>query len=67
MRRYKHGETVEAQGHITAMNRPEVPPGATGQVVATTLFGQPRVVLFAIQTMWGPKEFTVGVRRGDVR
>lgn len=48
------------------MNVPEVPAGADGTVVKTTLFGRPKQVHFSLQTAWGPKEFVVSVQRGDV-
>jgi hypothetical protein len=48
------------------MNVPEVPAGSVGTVKATTVLGKPKRVFFALTTGWGPKQFTVDVRPGDV-
>lgn len=64
--RYHKGDQVTAQREIEGMDVPPVAPGTTGTVVATTLFGQPKRVFFAIQTVWGPKRFHVDVGRRDV-
>jgi hypothetical protein len=51
---------------IADMDVPEVPAGSVGTVVATTVLGKPKKVHFALKTAWGPKQFHVDVRRGDV-
>ncbi|MDX1889311.1 hypothetical protein [Mycolicibacterium sp. 050158] len=48
------------------MNVPDVPAGAVGTVVATTLLGRPKTVHFALNTPWGCKQFHVGVHRRKV-
>ena len=45
------------------MNTPDVPPGAVGTVVRTTLLGKPKTVHFELTTAFGPKRFEVGVHR----
>lgn len=67
MRWYRKGQTVTAQRDIDGMNRPHVPKGSLGTIVATTLIGRPKGVQFALLTEWGPKQFRVEVRRGDVK
>ncbi|MGX9791782.1 hypothetical protein [Mycobacterium sp. MMS18-G62] len=57
---------MTARRMIADMNVPEVPAGSVGTVVATTMLGQPKRVHFALNTVWGPKQFHVEVRRGDV-
>ncbi len=66
MRRYQRGDKVTARRMIADMNVPEVPAGSVGTVVATTVLGRPKRVHFALQTGWGPKQFHVDVRRGDI-
>jgi hypothetical protein len=66
VRRYKPGDTVTARRPIDGMNVPEVPAGAVGTVVATTLLGRPKTLHFALDTEWGPKQFDVGVHRRNV-
>jgi hypothetical protein len=66
VKRYKKGDTVTARSEISGMNVPEVPAGATGTVVATTLLGKPKTIHFALDTPWGPKQFQVGVHRRNV-
>jgi len=61
--RYRKGESIIAQRQIDGMNVPEVPAGT---VEATTLFGKPKRVFFALATGWGEKRFTVDVHRSDV-
>jgi hypothetical protein len=36
-------------------------------VQATTMFGKPKRVLFAVSDGWGVKHFQVDVHRGDVQ
>jgi hypothetical protein len=66
VKRYKKGDTVTARSEISGMNVPEVPAGSTGTIVATTLLGKPKTIHFALETPWGPKQFQVGVHRGNV-
>jgi hypothetical protein len=66
VRRYQQGDKVTARRMIADMNVPEVPAGSVGTVVATTVLGKPKKVHFALKTVWGPKQFHVDVRRGDV-
>jgi hypothetical protein len=65
--RYRKGESIVARRQIDGMNVPEVPAGTVGTVEATTLFGKPKRVFFALATGWGEKRFTVEVHRGDVQ
>ncbi|MDA2895340.1 hypothetical protein PDG61_30825 [Mycolicibacterium sp. BiH015] len=46
---------------------PLVPEGTQGTVVATTLFGQPKRVAFAVSDGWGLKRFQARVRPSDVQ
>ncbi|MCV7014089.1 hypothetical protein [Mycolicibacterium madagascariense] len=48
------------------MNTPDVPAGAVGTIVRTTLLGQPKTVHFELTTAFGPKRFEVGVHRRPV-
>ncbi|GAB7067427.1 hypothetical protein JCM12141A_17160 [Mycolicibacterium hodleri] len=66
MRRYKTGDQVTARSDIGGINVPDVPAGAVGTVVATTLTGKPKTIHFALETPWGPKRFDVGVHRRRV-
>jgi hypothetical protein len=65
--RYHEGDRVTAQREIEGIDVPPVAPGTVGTVVATTVFGRPKKVFFAIQTGWGPKRFNVNVGPQDVR
>jgi hypothetical protein len=64
--RYRKGDSIIARRQIEGMNRPEVPVGTVGTVKSTTVLGKPKTVFFSLTTGWGPKRFTVDVRRGDV-
>ena len=63
VRRYRRGDRVTARSGIDGMNTPDVPPGAVGTVVRTTLLGKPKTVHFELRTAFGPKRFEVGVHR----
>ena len=65
--RYREGDPVTAQRQIEGIDVPPVALGTVGTVVATTLFGRPKRVFFAIQTGSGPKRFHVNVGPRDVR
>ncbi|WP_156752252.1 hypothetical protein [Mycobacterium sp. ACS1612] len=64
--RYRKGDSIIARRRIEGMNVPEVPVGSVGTVESTTVLGKPKKVHFSLATGWGPKRFTVDVRRGDV-
>jgi hypothetical protein len=64
--RYHKGDRVTARRKIEDFDVPQVMPGTTGTVAATTLFGRPKKVFFSIQTVWGPKRFQASVDRRDV-
>ncbi|KAA0099806.1 hypothetical protein CIW49_09585 [Mycolicibacterium sp. P1-18] len=66
MQRYKRGDRVTARSDIGGVNVPDVPAGAVGTVVETTLTGRPKTIHFALDTPWGPKRFDVGVHRRRV-
>lgn len=66
VRRYKRGDRVTARSDIGGINVPDVPAGAVGTVVETTLTGKPKTIHFALETPWGPKRFDVGVHRRRV-
>ncbi|BBZ31114.1 hypothetical protein MMAD_54090 [Mycolicibacterium madagascariense] len=66
MRRYRRGDRVTARSGIAGMNTPDVPAGAVGTIVRTTLLGQPKTVHFELTTAFGPKRFEVGVHRRPV-
>jgi hypothetical protein len=60
---YRKGDRVTANQQLFGMN---VPTGATGTVVKTTLLGRPKVVAFAVSTAAGEERFDVEVDDGDV-
>lgn len=60
------GDAVTARRRIEGMNVPLVPAGSRGTVQATTIFGRPKSVFFAVNDGWGLKRFHVDVHRGDV-
>jgi hypothetical protein len=64
--RCRRGDAVIARQKIQGMDRPLVPAGSEGTVVATTMLGRPKKVFFAVSDGWGLKRFEVPVRRGDV-
>ena len=64
--RWRRGDAVTARRPIEGMDVPLVPAGSPGRVSATTIFGRPKRVLFAITDGWGFKVFRVNVRPGDV-
>lgn len=66
MRRYRRGDRVTARSEIGGVNVPDVPAGAVGTVVETTLTGRPKTIHFSLETPWGPKRFDVGVHRRRV-
>ena len=66
MRRYRRGDRVTARSEIGGVNVPDVPAGAVGTVVETTLTGKPKTIHFGLETPWGPKRFDVGVHRRRV-
>lgn len=64
--RCRIGETVIACRQLVGMDVPVVPVGSSGTVVAATLLGRPKRVLFTVNDGWGTKRFELCVRRGDV-
>ncbi|MCV7420722.1 hypothetical protein H7K45_09255 [Mycobacterium yunnanensis] len=66
MRRYKRGDRITTLSDIGGINVPDVPAGAVGTVVQTTLTGKPKTIHFDLETPWGHKRFDVGVHRRRV-
>ena len=60
-------DLVSARRVIQGMDVPQVPKGAKGTVEATTVFGRPKSVCFAVSDVWGPKRVCVNVGRNDIR
>ena len=67
MTRYRKVDKVTARRPIEDFDVPRVPEGAEGTVVATTLFGRPKQVAFAVSDGWGLKRFQARVRPSDIR
>jgi hypothetical protein len=66
MMRCRKGDAVTARRKIEGIDVPLVHPAARGTVEATTIFGRPKKVSFALSDGWGVKKFHVDVTRRDV-
>ena len=64
---YRRGDRVTAQRKLVDVTVAAVPEGTEGQVVATTLWGAPRLVEFVLDTVMGIKHVKLPVGRGDVQ